>query len=606
MLRRVLLSALMALALAPAARAADPIMPLTQVRPGMQCVGLSVVRGTTISQFDVEVIDVIGAQAGLSGPRILVRASGPAVDATGIGPGFSGSPILCPGAGGVRANAGAISESIGEYGNHVVLVTPIEEMLRDPPATPAAASARTGSALARSARPLGILTVSGLSPRTRGLLARAAQRAGTAVLAAPAGPLGGFPRQELAPGAAVAATLSTGDIALGAVGTVTYRDGPRIWAFGHAFEGLGRRSLFLEDAYVFSVVSNPFTLPDFGAGTYKLTSAGGHVQGTVSSDAVASIAGTVGDPPAGIPLEVVARETGGEGRVVRLDSQLADERTLGFGAGLSFAAPLGASQALEQLLRNFGPATVSMCFRIKLAGRAKSLGYCNPYFDAFTPLDDLIAASSLVDAFDLPPPTIERASVSIRARRGVKSDVLISARAPRRVVAGKRVKVARDAAAPKRRPPHARRSGSDPAGHPARPAHAAPVGHERWVRLGRGRLPAGVLRGLRRLRRRLRAAHDGRAGPPNRRGSPGRGDLRAHQARRPAPGAPVRRRELPGPGARQACGSPGAPLTAGSPLRSSNADSTEVWRLPSEATSSLKSCGWVDALRASSIDTRPA
>ena len=107
MLRRALLSALLVLTLAPAARAADPIMPLSQVRPGMHCTGLSVVRGTTISQFDVEVLDVIGTQAGLSGPRILVRTSGPAVDATGIGPGFSGSPILCPGTGGLR-NAGAI------------------------------------------------------------------------------------------------------------------------------------------------------------------------------------------------------------------------------------------------------------------------------------------------------------------------------------------------------------------------------------------------------------------------------------------------------------------------------------------------------------------
>ena len=408
----------------------------------MQCVGLSVVRGTAISQFNVEVLDVIGAQAGLSGPRILVRASGAAVDATGIGPGFSGSPILCPGAGGVRRNAGAISESIGEYGNHVVLVTPIEEMLRDAPATPPAGASRQSRGLARSARPLtGALTVSGLGPRTLRLVTRAARRSDTAVLAAPAGPLGGFPRQELAPGAAVAATLSSGDIAVGAVGTVTYRDGARIWAFGHPFEGLGARSLFLEDAYVFTVVSNPLTLPEIGAGTYKLTSAGGHVQGTISSDALASIAGTVGAAPTGIPLKVVAREAGGEGRVVTLDSLLADERSLGFGAGLSLTAPLGASQGLEQLLRSFGPATLTMCFRVKLAGRPRALGYCNPYFDAFTQLDDLIEAGSLVDAFDLPAPRIERAVVSIRARRGVTSDVLISARAPRTVVAGKRVRV---------------------------------------------------------------------------------------------------------------------------------------------------------------------
>ena len=54
--------------------------------------------------------------------------SGPAVDETGIGPGFSGSPVICDG-----RNAGAISEGLGEYGNHVALATPIEEMLRDRP-----------------------------------------------------------------------------------------------------------------------------------------------------------------------------------------------------------------------------------------------------------------------------------------------------------------------------------------------------------------------------------------------------------------------------------------------------------------------------------------
>ena len=149
-----------------------------------------------------------------------MRASGPVDDATGIGPGFSGSPILFPGAGGVPANAGAMSESIGEYGNHVVLVTPIEEMLRDTPATPSAASARSGSALARSAQPLGILTVSGLSPRTPATCLPVQLCAGRAPRCwpPPQEPLGGFPRREFVPGASVAATLSTGDIALGAVG----------------------------------------------------------------------------------------------------------------------------------------------------------------------------------------------------------------------------------------------------------------------------------------------------------------------------------------------------------------------------------------------------
>ena len=81
--------------LAPAsARAADPILPLSELRPGMECTGYSVIQGTQISAFDVEILDVVSGDASANdGPRILVRVSGPAVDRTGVGPGFSGSPI---------------------------------------------------------------------------------------------------------------------------------------------------------------------------------------------------------------------------------------------------------------------------------------------------------------------------------------------------------------------------------------------------------------------------------------------------------------------------------------------------------------------------------
>lgn len=109
------------------ARAADSIMPLEQVQRGMRCTGLSVVRGTDVSSFDVEVPDVVSGGVLGGGPRILFRASGPAVDRTGIGQGFSGSPILCPTADGTVANAGAISEGVGEYGNEMGLATPIQQ-----------------------------------------------------------------------------------------------------------------------------------------------------------------------------------------------------------------------------------------------------------------------------------------------------------------------------------------------------------------------------------------------------------------------------------------------------------------------------------------------
>ena len=117
---------LVALAAAPAARA-DPIMPLDQVRRGMHCNGLTVVRGTDIAGFDVDVLDVVAGRPP-EDPRILVSVSGPALGDAGIAEGFSGAPISCPDASGTRRVIGAISETLGQYGETVGLATPIEQM----------------------------------------------------------------------------------------------------------------------------------------------------------------------------------------------------------------------------------------------------------------------------------------------------------------------------------------------------------------------------------------------------------------------------------------------------------------------------------------------
>lgn len=424
---------LLTLVAAPAAHAADPIMPLSEVRPGMSCTGLSVIKGTEISSFDVEILDVIAAETGLSGPRILIRVSGPAVDATGIGPGFSGSPVICDG-----RNAGAISEGLGEYGNHVALATPIEEMLRDRPAAPAAA--RRDPELLRSAHPLQTpLTVSGLTGRASALVQRAARRAGRPLLVAPAGPVGGYAPVDLRPGAALAASISTGDLGLGAVGTVTYRDGDDIWAFGHPFEGLGRRALFLQDAYIYTVIQNPLGIPDFGAVTYKLASTDGHLHGSITNDTVDSISGKVGPEPRSIPLHIDAHNRAGQR--VTLDSLLADERPLGYGAGLSFVAPLGVTQALGRLMRDFGPVTFRMCAHFRVRELRPPMGFCNTYFSVDDAVNHLSEAGAMVDFFDLAPLRVERAAVSLSVRSGLKQDVLVAARGPRRVRREQRIRV---------------------------------------------------------------------------------------------------------------------------------------------------------------------
>src|SRR4051794_10483260 len=419
---------------APAAHAADPIMPLSEVTQGMRCTGLSVVKGTEISSFNVDIVDVIAAETGLSGPRILIRVSGPAVDETGIGPGFSRSPVYCD-----RRNAGAISEGLGEYGNEVALATPIEDMIRDRPPEPVR-GARHDRALLAAARPLGTpLTVSGLTGRAAELVREAAHRAQVPLLIAPAGPVSGYQPVELEPGAAVAASISTGDLALGAVGTVTYRDGDDLWAFGHPFEGLGKRALFLQDAYIYTVIQNPLGIQDFGAITYKLASADGHVQGAVTSDKADAIAGKVGPGPGSIPLHVEVRNRAGE--TVTQDSLLADERGLGWGAGISFVAPLGVTQAVGRLMRDFGPSTLRMCMRIKVRELRRPMGFCNVYFSVDDAVNDVSQAGDLVDFFDLAPLHVERIGIKARVRRGLKQDVIVRARAPRRARKGSRMRV---------------------------------------------------------------------------------------------------------------------------------------------------------------------
>src|SRR5918911_5480559 len=91
------LAAAVAALVVPAAPAfaGDPVMPLSDVQAGMHCTGYSVVKGTDISPFNVDVVDVADGYGLPVPPAILVTVSGPAVDATGIGPGFSGSPIYC-------------------------------------------------------------------------------------------------------------------------------------------------------------------------------------------------------------------------------------------------------------------------------------------------------------------------------------------------------------------------------------------------------------------------------------------------------------------------------------------------------------------------------
>lgn len=435
-MRRLLLAALAAVLVAPAAaRAAAPILPLAQVHPGMQCVGLSVVRGLEISQFDVAVVDVIDRGRG-GAARIIVRVSGPAIDPTGLGPGFSGSPILCTGADGVARNIGAISETIGEYGGRTALATPIEAIIAQPSLPPAA----TRSAVVGARSLAGPLTIAGLRPTLARAFVRAARQAGRALIASPAGTgAAAYPPQPLVPGASASVGLTSGDIALGALGTVAYTDGPAVWTFGHELDGAGRRSLFLQDAYIHTVVNNPTAADEVAS--YKLGSAGNDV-GTITSDGPNAVAGILGALPPSFPLRVTAKDLD-TGKIRSAVTRIADESDVGVPTGtspLSLAAAAATADAAASILDG-APArqTGEMCLKVSLRELRRPLRVCHSYaIDgssqnalAGPAATDVAAAVAVLESYRFGTLHVTGMEVGLRVRRGVRQAFLTSARAPR-------------------------------------------------------------------------------------------------------------------------------------------------------------------------------
>lgn len=397
---------------APAFAAGPPTMALGSVKPGMACTAKTVLRGTQISDFDVEIVDVIGVG---TESFILGRASGPAVEATGVAQGFSGSPVYCPADDGTSQIAGAVSAGTGDYGNLLILITPIEAMLAEPQ-TAVASSRPAGRELG------GLLTVTGVSGPVATALRSAARKAGRGIAISP-----GIPKAaslaapaELLPGSSVAAGISTGAIELGAVGTVTYVDGNRIWAFGHPLDGAGKRHLMLQNAYVHAVVGNPLTIE--GAIPYKLASTLGAI-GALTDDRPSGISGVLGTLPRTFPVAVSMRNL--DTNALRVEqTEVTDELSLGPPVGataLEQIAPVAVAQASLDALRGAPVQMIArMCVRIRLVNGNRVLSFCNRYAGASPsspgggmPVDVLTAATT-VAAYRFAPLAIRDVDIRVR------------------------------------------------------------------------------------------------------------------------------------------------------------------------------------------------
>ncbi len=444
-LPRILAAAAGATALAVGAApalAGDPIMPLADVRPGMVGEARTVVQGTEIVTFPVTIIDVRHGSDGPGGALIYGRAEGPLMERTGgVAQGMSGSPVYVTGEDGVARVIGALAYGTGDQRGVVAGITPIERMLDSSsgsrlletggPRRRAVRVATRAAAVAAERRDPGVIalhplvrwSVAGASRGQVGPLRRGLQAQGITLDSI--GPRAERTPQQMVPGGSMSALVSAGDIALGAVGTITYVDGDRVIGFGHTFLGSGRARYLMGDAYVVDTIPAPIA----GA-SYKLADPGA-VQGALVGDRTDGVTGIRG-ADGGIPAVSTATDrTRGTHSTVR-GTLAPDERVLPITAGLLQSEP--ALRVRDGL----GGGTLRLTLRITSPVLAKPLVYRNTY----AAYGDVVSTAS----FALPVATamltqnnvqaipISRVEVDQTLEAKVRAATIVGARVSPRVV----------------------------------------------------------------------------------------------------------------------------------------------------------------------------
>src|ERR1700692_4199939 len=106
----------------------NEILPLDQVRPGMQGYAYTIFAGDQVEKFDLEVIEVMPNFLGQKQSIILVQLKGAKVERTGVVAGMIGSPVYLDG-----KLAGALSLKLGIFTKDPIAgVTPIADVLHPP------------------------------------------------------------------------------------------------------------------------------------------------------------------------------------------------------------------------------------------------------------------------------------------------------------------------------------------------------------------------------------------------------------------------------------------------------------------------------------------
>ncbi len=294
------------------------ILPLSEVRPGMQGYAYTIFAGEQVEKFDLEVIGIMPNFLGPKQTIILVQLKGPKVEHTGVVAGMSGSPVYLDG-----KLAGALSLKLGVFTKEPIGgVTPIEDVLHPQPqpsseniqpqpqapaqqvSLPQDAASRTdlptGSALEPIETPL---VFSGYQPEA--LRQFASQLQGYGFVAAQGGTAAPKPDDShLVPGDMAGMVLVQGDTSISSACTVTAIRANEVYLCGHPFLSLGDVQFPMARTEVVTTLSSELA-------STKIINVGGDI-GTITGDHLTAVTGKLGAPPPMIPLDLTLAVGGSE------------------------------------------------------------------------------------------------------------------------------------------------------------------------------------------------------------------------------------------------------------------------------------------------------
>ena len=346
------------------------ILPLSEVRPGMKATGRTVFEGAQIADFQAEILGVL-ENAGPKQSIILARLSGGPLDKTGVLQGMSGSPVYFEG-----KLLGAVALSFPFSKEPIAGIRPIEEMLAaaSTPAAPrtpqpgnpfdlAAHFPRQAAYEVGPARLVDIATPFWISGFTRATLDHFAPLLRSAGLEPVQGLSGGGPgnaplgdRSRLQPGSMISVQLITGDLSVGADGTVTHIDGDRVFAFGHRFLSMGDTEMPFARAEVMTLLSSQ-------SSSFKISSPK-EWMGSITQDRNTAITGALGRQAQLTPVRIKVRSRTGAARESSYDMRMVQDRLL-----TPLLLQMAVFSAIDATERTTGLASIQLHGRINLEGR---------------------------------------------------------------------------------------------------------------------------------------------------------------------------------------------------------------------------------------------